>query len=228
MLAKLILLFSIFNTNSLNLPYKLSRKTLICSSFLALPSYADDSSFTENISSSQEIDLLSRWSFFGLVPPPIERKITYNELLEEIKNNKIKSIQIAVQHDCVIATNNEGHRLSLLLPDKLFENLIMDSIDKKGNQLVEVLPIDPIKQKIRNAAQLTLTFICTFYLAIDLGLLEYDLTSYSSIKERNDAYANGKKPRKVLKNIITKLLKNKSKYDEDLNKILGINNKTKI
>ena len=228
MLTKIILLLSFLNINSFNLPSpKITRRGIISSSILTLPlSVQADELYTE------KIDWLAHWSFFGLAPPPIERKITYDELLKEIKSNKIKSLQIAVQHDCVIATTNEGHRLSLLLPDEKFDNLVMDSIDKKGNQMVNVLPIDPIKAKIRDIAQITLVSICSFYLAVDLGILDYDLTSYSSIKEREDAIANGKKPKKLLKSIITKLLENKetntTDYDKELNKVLGINNKTKI
>ena len=39
----------------------------------------------DKLSKSKEIDYYSKWSFFGLVPPPIEKTLTYNELLNEIK-----------------------------------------------------------------------------------------------------------------------------------------------
>jgi len=135
--------------------------------------------------------------FFWTSPPPIEAVITYDELLEKIKNNTIFSLQIAVQHDCIIATTIENHRLACLVPDEKMNDLILDTMQKNGNLPFYILPIDPVKSKIRDIAQIIFGTTLGFYIAAEFNLIDYDTTPYSSIKERDDFIKSGKKPKKM-------------------------------
>ena len=155
----------------------------------------------------EQIDWYAQWTFFGIAPPPIEKVLTYEQLIQEIKNNNIVSVEIAVQHDCVVATTNIGHRWSCLIRDKDFPKLLEDSKDDDGNLPFIVLPIDPIKAKIRTTAQVFLASTIALYVAADLDLIDYDTTSYGSWKEREKAYKSGTKPKKYLKSIIDYLFK---------------------
>ena len=152
-------------------------------------------SFNNNIINPD--DQYGHWSFFGLVPPPIEKVISYDELLENIKNNNIFTIQIAIQHNCIIATTIENHRLACLVPDKMIDDLIMESMQKNGNLPFYILPIDPIRSKIRNFAQIIFGTTLGIYIAAEFDLIDLDTTPYGSIKERNDYIKSGKKPKKM-------------------------------
>tara|TARA_Y100000748_G_scaffold267360_1_gene238309 strand:- start:908 stop:1186 length:279 start_codon:yes stop_codon:yes gene_type:complete len=83
---------------SLNVPSRQSVRT--SSALISIPKLAK---------SYDDVDEYTHWSFYGLVAPPIEKVLSYDELVAEINHDKIKSIQISVQHDRVIATINEGH-----------------------------------------------------------------------------------------------------------------------
>ena len=63
---------------------------------------------------NNNIDYYAHWSIYGIIPPPIEKSITKRELINEIDRENIISLQIAVQHDCVIATTIKNHRFCLL------------------------------------------------------------------------------------------------------------------
>lgn len=218
---------------------KLSRRVILSNTLVFLPfkTLANTNEFDSNITTIPQLyiqddqikinnnDPYAHWSFFGLAAPPIERSISYVELIKLIKNNKIFSVQIAIQHNCIIATTKEGHRLSCLLADKYFQDLILDSIDKDGRLPIKVLPIDPIRTKIRNGAQSLLVSSCLLYIAADLDLIDIDTTSYGSIKERDKIYDSGKKKEKFLKSLLDKFSKKikQRKYDKDLDFVLGIN-----
>ena len=78
-------------------------------------------------------DPLAHWSFFGLAPPPISGSLTYDELLARAEAGQVASVQIAVQHDCVVATTLLGHRLACEMPDSLFPRLLLDSMKPDGS-----------------------------------------------------------------------------------------------
>jgi len=147
---------------------------------------------------SKTNDWYSHWSFFGIAPPPIKSSITYEELINEINNNNIYSLQIAVQHDCIIATTNNGYRLSCLVPDEKFNDLYTDAMNSDGQLKVLFLPIDETKSNIRKTAQISFYSLCMYYLLSELNIIDVDTTPYSSIKERDDARNSGKPPKKII------------------------------
>ena len=102
-------------------------------------------------------DPLSTWT--GFVPPPIEREITYQELIYMLDAHEIASLQPAVQHDYVVATTDRGHRLSCRLSDAQLPRLALDSI--RDDYAVQILPRDQSKDTVRSIAQ--------FWLAVWLG-----------------------------------------------------------
>ena len=150
-------------------------------------------------------DPYSHWSFFGIVPPPIKKLLSYQQLLQLIHNNTIFTIQIAPQHDSIIATDFKGYRYACPVRDKDFDKLIQDSLDENNNLPFIVLPIDKNRQKLRNAAQLIFFPSLAFYILADLDIIDYDTNSYGSWKERELAYKDGKKPKKFLKSLLDKL-----------------------
>ena len=226
---KLFLVSTIFNLNikALAMTSLITRRNLFATTpiIISKPSNAEDK-IDKKIPYNKQVDEYAQWSFFGLVAPPIEKTLSYEKLLEQIKYDNIVSVQIAVQRDCVIATTTQGHRLSCLIPDNKFQNLLMDSMDKDGNIPFRVIPIDPIKATIREAAQFILISSSAFYIAADLDIIKIDTTAYNNIKEREEAYRSGKPPKKFLKSILEKIVDKPikiSEYDEALAKIFGKN-----
>ena len=218
---KLIFILSNFiNINALktNQLSKITRRSIIAGSLLA-PTITNANILTEeyrifqlsptfnNLENNKD-DPYAYWSIYGLVPPPIEKIISYDDLLDFIYNRTIFSIQIAVQHDCVIATTKEGHRWACLVKDKNFPQLLMDVMDKNGNMPVYVLPMDPIRSKIRNIAQTIFYSSAFFYILSDLDIISYQFEAYNSIKEREEVLRSGKKPKKFLKSLVDNLLNN--------------------
>ena len=197
---------------------KISRRYIVCGSLL-MPTITNANILTEehtifqlsptfnNLENNKD-DPFSYWSIYGLVPPPVEKIISYDDLLENIKNRTIFSLQIAVQHDCVIATTKQGHRWVCLVKDKNFQQLLLDAMDKNGNMPVYVLPEDPVRSKIRNVAQTIFYSSALFYILSDLDIIPYQFEAYNSIKEREDALRSGKKPKKFLKSLLDKILNN--------------------
>jgi ATP-dependent Zn protease len=225
---KLIFILSNFiNINALksNQLSKITRRSIIAGSLL-VPTITNANILNEehsifqlsptfnNLENNKD-DPFSYWSNYGLVPPPIEKIISYDDLLENIKNKTIFSLQIAVQHDCVIATTKQGHRWACLVKDKNFPQLLLDVMDKNGNMPVYVLPQDPIRSKIRNVAQTIFYSSALFYILSDLDIIPYEFKKYNSIKEREEALRSGKKPKKFLKSLLIKILNNTNitKYD---------------
>lgn len=147
-------------------------------------------------------DRYSHWSIYGIIPPPIKKVLSYQELLQKIHNNSILSIQIAPQHNSIIATNFQGYRYACQVNDKKFDKLIKDSLDKNENLPFIVLPIDKNRQKLRHFSQAFLTSSIFFYILADLDIIDIDTTSYGSWKERELAYKNGQKPKKFLKSLL--------------------------
>ena len=147
-------------------------------------------------------DPYAHWSFFNLAPPPVKQVLNYDELLYKINNDQIVSIQIAVQHDCIIAISNEGYRYTAPIKDNDFNILISDSIRKNGNIPFEIKKIDIMRKLIRDFAISTLETASILFIFDTFDLLPWDTTSYSSIKEREDAIRSGEKPKKWYKQII--------------------------
>ena len=235
---KCINLFLLFNftVSNYNKPKFTRRSILITPSILfsnpiIKPAHADSidnylkpeilfserfiNTYSSNIIQNNNIDYYAKWSFFGYIPPPIEKVLSYEELLEEIRNNNILTIQIAVQHDCVVATTIKGHRLSCLILDKNFPDLIKDSSNENGEVPFKVLPIDPVKAKIRSVFQFLLGFTILFYTAADLDIIDYDITPYTTFEEREKAYLSGKKPKKYLKSLVDYLFNRTTETDND-------------
>lgn len=131
-------------------------------------------------------DPYAKWSFFGIAPPPIERNIDYDEFVNLANENKIETIQIAVQHDCVIATTREGHRLALLIKDRYVPMLLTDTL-RKNELPFTVLPIDKSRQQIRDVAQATFYGMVAYLFADLYGWIPWDTTPYGSISERQKA-----------------------------------------
>lgn len=223
-LIKFIFILSNFiNTDALktNQLSKITRRSIIAGSLLA-PTITNANilneehsifqlSSTQNNLENNKDDPFAYWSVYGLVPPPIEKIISYDDLLENIKNKTIFSLQIAVQHDCVIATTKDGHRWACLVKDKNFPQLLLDAMDKNGNMPVYVLPQDPIRSKIRNVAQTIFYSTLSFYILSDLDIISYQFEAYNSIKEREEALRSGKKPKKFLKSLLNNILNNTKK-----------------
>tara|TARA_Y100000591_G_scaffold333389_1_gene376981 strand:+ start:12478 stop:13110 length:633 start_codon:yes stop_codon:yes gene_type:complete len=131
-----------------------NRRNLIANSIFASSFNQNDYvPVKKNVNIQSSIDYYAHWSIYGLVPPPIEKSITQQELTREIENKNIISLQIAVQHDCVIATTVENHRLSCLIKDKEFNTFIEQFRDDDNSIPFTVLPIDKNKQKLRHFAQ---------------------------------------------------------------------------
>ena len=154
---------------------------------------------------NNRIDPYSHWSFYGNVQPPIKKVLSYQELLEEIHNNTIYTIQIAPQHDSIIATNYQGYRYSSQVKDENFNKLIEDSLDENNNLPFIVLPIDQNKQKVRKLAQYIFYESLIFYILADLDIIDFDTNFYPSWNDRQKANKSNKKSTKFLKSLLDKL-----------------------
>ena len=111
----------------------------------------------------KKVDHYAHWSIYGTVPPPIEKTITYSELVDSINNNTVQYIEIAIQHDCIVATTLNNHRWSCLVKDKDIPLLIEDTKHSNGDQGVIIIPTDPRKANLRKVAQVFFyTYILRF------------------------------------------------------------------
>ena len=165
-IIKVIILFFI-QINGLTLSnIFIDRRTLVAGTIFTQPYSKLKAVTKKNINNN--IDYYAHWSIYGLIPPPIEKSLTKEELTKEIENENIISLQIAVQHDCVIATTVANHRLSVLIKDKEFDNFVNNFRDKDNNLPFTVVPIDKNRQKLRNFAQLWLGLYITRFFAYEL------------------------------------------------------------
>lgn len=105
------------------------------------------SSFVSNAS-----DPLASWSAGGLVPPPIEKDVSYDELLDLMRQGNVWSLQPAVQHDSVVVTTTAGHRLSCAVRDDEWDRLVLDSF--ASDRAVHILPSDSWRRNVRGFAQI--------------------------------------------------------------------------
>tara|TARA_B100002019_G_C21167273_1_gene546528 strand:- start:189 stop:758 length:570 start_codon:yes stop_codon:yes gene_type:complete len=174
----------------------LNRRDFLSSTSISLPFFSQ-----KNIT---KIDEYAHWSIYGLIPPPIEKSITYNELINEIYNKNIIKLQQAPQHDCVVATTTIGHRWACLIKDNDIEN-----INKELKLISNNLQILPIEQKYVYIRSIWLTWITTYislFITSELGLIDIDLIGYTSIAEKEAMIKSGKKRKRLLSFLIPKKL----------------------
>ena len=164
-----LVLISLFNINCLTLTNILvDRRSVIAGTIFSQTVNDYNIPKSKNINNINNIDYYAHWSVYGLVPPPIEKSLTKEELIKEINNENIISLQIAVQHDCVIATTKANHRLSVLIKDKDFDNFVNQFRNKDNSLPFIVIPIDKNRQKLRNFAQLWFGLYVTRFFAYEL------------------------------------------------------------
>ena len=114
-------------------------------------------------SNIKKVDYYAHWSIYGIIPPPIEKTITYSELVDSINNNTVQYIEIAIQHDCIVATTINNHRWSCLVKDKDIPLLIEATKHSNGDQGVIIVPTDHRKANLRKVAQVFFyTYILRF------------------------------------------------------------------
>jgi len=134
---------------------------------------------------STQPDPAAAYSFYGLVPPPIQGVWEYEELIERAELGEIATVQTAVSHDVVVATTSDGHRYACLVADKNMGELLFDSMID-GKLPFEVLPLDSTRAKVRDAAIGLVNLLGVFWVADLNGLLPWDTTPYGSIAQREE------------------------------------------
>lgn len=133
------------------------------------------------------VDWAGHSSFFGMAPPKIQGTWSYEELLAKAGGGRVATVQIAVQHNQVVATTPEGHRYVCALKDEDFPILLTDAMRADGSLPFEVLPMDPIRAQVREAAIVVRNVCGALFIADELDLLPWDTTPYGSLKEREEA-----------------------------------------
>lgn len=163
---------------------------------LAITSAISSSVPVKRAVADDDIDWLAHWSFFGLASPPIEYTTNYTEFLKLAKHDEISTIQIAVQHDCLIGTTKNGHRIALLIPDQDVPRLILDA-SKKNRMPFKVLPINENLQNVRNVWIFAVWSYIVFSISDLFGIVPWDTTYYGSIAERKEIFKNGKQKKSL-------------------------------
>ena len=92
-----------------------------------------------------------------------------------------------------------------MIKDSKVNKLIEDSYDENGKLPYQVLPIDETRQNIRNGFRFLLINTILFYVAADLDIIDYDITPYNSLKEREEIYKSNKPKKGYLKSYVKKL-----------------------
>lgn len=115
---------------------------------------------------------------------------SYDELLSEARAGGVASVQIAVQHDCVVAKDQKGHRYACLMPDEHLPQLILDAMKSDGSVPFDIIPLDQVRATVRDVAWASLNFLGVLWVADLAGLLPWDTTPYNSLKEREEAAQN--------------------------------------
>lgn len=163
----LIVTFLGFKTcNSFTSPNILTdRRTVVASSLISPISQFNFNNFNiKKPEVEKNIDYYAKWNAYGLVPPPIEKTVSKEELTDLINVGNIISLQIAPQHDCVIATTIKNHRITCFIKDKDFNDFIQEFKDKDNNLPFRVLPIDKNRQNFRTFAQIFFaTYLVRFF-----------------------------------------------------------------
>ena len=157
-LFKLLLVIFYFKTNALTLSNMLIDRRSVVAGTVFSPQLANNYQQKTNplIKQNEEIDYYAHWSIYGFVPPPIEKVVSTQELTDQINMNNIISLQIAVQHDTVIATTLQNHRWSCFIKDKDFYEFVEQFRQQDNSLPFTVIPLDKNKQKLRRGAQFIL------------------------------------------------------------------------
>ena len=192
--------------SSLLIPPSIDRRTFLTGSFYSesVHKLSSESVPKPNIDPD---DNYAHWSFFGIAPPPIEKTITYDELLQEIRDKNVVTLQTATQHDTVVATTVNGHRLASQLNDEDFPIFVLSFMDKNGNLPFIVLPYDQVRGAVRNFAQYCAAIFSSFVGLDQFNLLPWQISAFSSIKERDEFISTGRRPKKLIN-----YMKNAIKY----------------
>mgnify|MGYP006094424825 CR=1 FL=1 len=128
-------------------------------------------------------DVYAHWSFYNMIPPPIEKSITYDELRQEIEERHITSIQEAVQGNHLIVTTNEGHRLSCPFPIDQLQMFLLDFQNEEGLPFT-VIPKSAWKQDLHLFSEISLAFLLGIVILDCLDLLPWDTNMYGSLQQR--------------------------------------------
>ena len=161
-----LVLISLFSINGLTFTNLFVDRRTIVSGTIFSQTVNDYN--TPKIKNINNIDYYSHWSVYGLAPPPIEKSITKEELIKEINKKNIIALQIAVQHDCVIATTIANHRLSILIKDNEFDTFINQFRYEDNSLPFTVIPIDQNRQKIRKFGQFWLGLYITRFFTYEI------------------------------------------------------------
>ena len=70
----------------------------------------------EQYAGSLPYDPWAHSSLFGLVPPPVAGTWSHQELVDAARGGGVASVQIAPQHDVVIAVTTSGRRYATPMP----------------------------------------------------------------------------------------------------------------
>ena len=184
-MMKLFYIFlSIFCTNSFSLKLDISRRAII-----SMPQYIGTTKTIDFLNTKKNnTDNYAKWSLYGLVAPPIEKTINLQQLLTLIDQDYIAILQIAVQHDCLIATTNIGHRYAVLVKDKEIYKLF-NQLNSNSTNII-ILPIDEPRQRVRTIAQTILSSSLLFNVLTRLNIIKYRFKAFNSIAERDAYYKN--------------------------------------
>ena len=170
-LFKLLFFLFYLKTNALTLSNMLiDRRSVIAGTIFSprlFNGYIENKTPNIKTNNMETIDHYAHWSIYGLVPP-IEKCVSKQELTDQINMNNIISLQIAVQHDTVVATTLQNHRWSCFIKDKEFDEYVEQFRQEDKSLPFTVLPIDKNKQKIRRGGQ----FILSTYI---LRLFAYEI-----------------------------------------------------
>jgi hypothetical protein len=123
------------------------------------------------------IDPLAHWAFFGLAPPPVAGVLEYDALVAQAKAGAFRTVQPAVQHDCLIATTHRGHRYASLVKDADVDRFVLDCI---GGETIPfaLLPRDPALAAVHTAAEAVFDTALALCVADEWGALPWNATSF--------------------------------------------------
>ena len=97
-------------------------------------------------------DPLAHWAFFGLAPPPVAGVLEYDALVAQARAGAFRTVQPAVQHDCLIATTHRGHRYASLVKDADVDRFVLDCMGGEAIPFA-LLPRDPALAAVHTAAE---------------------------------------------------------------------------
>ena len=106
----------------------------------------------EQYTGSLPYDPWAHSSLFGLVPPPVAGTWSHQELVDAARGGGVASVQIAPQHDVVIAVSTSGRRYATPMLDDDFPTLLLETTRPDGSYPFAVLPMDESRAALRSAA----------------------------------------------------------------------------